>query len=168
MNTRTKNTTSESTPITWSTGEARHRPRWWVFVLVGYATPLISLIVLGLGNWSASLALAAIGITFFVVYLPRPKVWKYRLADSTLTVTREHRRGPADELTLTLSNYRAIKESTVLDSADHKPRTVLTLMPVKRLALGVDIPMPTDAVKASRIEQILTNALGQAPAKDPS
>jgi hypothetical protein len=155
--TRTTHTTSKKTTkaseelVAWTATEAVPRPRWWLFVIVGYFGPVLTVIFLIVGNWSVALLLAVFTVLFFIVYLPRPKVWTYGLVGTTLTATREHRRGNADEKTIDLTQYHSIdvRPLTSRRCADQS-QLVLTLWPKKRFASDIDVYVPESAQTVQR------------------
>src|SRR5690606_1690795 len=85
------------------------RLRWWTFVAIGWFAVPLALILVVYNNVLGAVLTILIAVTWFVVYLPKPRTWNYTLKGNTLTAVREHHRGSADELTLDLNDYRAFR-----------------------------------------------------------
>ena len=150
---------SKTKALTWTAREPSSGRRWWAFLLVAYFTPPLAILLIAFGNWSAGLAVAVFGVTFFVVYLPRPKIWSYRLSGTTLKVTREHRRGPADEKVIDLQHYHSIDVRHLKSRRRGRPTTFLTLWPNRRLASDVDVYLPATEATAQQVSKTIARAV---------
>jgi hypothetical protein len=100
---------------------------------------------------------AAIGLTFFIVYLPRPRVWSYKLSGTTLTAVRAHRRGRADEKTIDLRDCHSIDVHPQEPGRRVRPQLTLTLWPKRRFASDVDVYGPKNL---SDVEQAFRDSVG--------
>lgn len=137
--------------LTWSAAEYVPHRRWWWFVTVAWLTLTLSPLAFVIGSWPAALLTLLIGVACFALYLPKPRVWQYRLEGKTLTARFDRDHLPDIELLTDLDDYRAFSFEHRVVRKNNPPLTFVVLLPKRRLGLTRDIYLPEEEEKAMSI-----------------
>ena len=146
--------TGPALPYRWSAAEYVPRKRWWWFIGLGYIVFALTFLLVALGNWSAAALTVVLGIAFFVLYIPKPRVWKYELTRKELRVT-----GNGKKLTWPLDGFRAFTVEEIQRGKNLEPFVSLLLLPRRRLQPARDLYLTGELEHDIEIAEALASVL---------
>ncbi|MGO4858946.1 hypothetical protein [Arthrobacter sp. 2MCAF14] len=122
-------------PMTWQTTEDIPRKHWWWFAIVGYVGIAGVALALELHAWSVAAVFIAAATGLIVTYARKPRTLTCILGKDSLTI---------DEKALDLNDYRAFTIAETLTGRNTPTRSLIVLLPKKRLGLALELSLTDD------------------------
>jgi hypothetical protein len=135
--------------VTWSATEYAPRKRWWWFVALTLIAGWLSLLAIAFQDWFILAVIVSATGAFFVMYLPKPKVWRYQLTDQELHV---------GERIWPIGDFRAFTIETVAQRKGRDPYELVVLLPRSRFKPARDVYLTGDMA----IDALVAGAFGAA------